>query len=160
MSESHRSSSDPRNNHFIHRVIPSEGWALIANTIFDLAESSFSCDVDANFADTFCQNPKHSRLEATRLFNIAPNEEKEERDSCVHNHRSFFRMISILWLYVAKFEDGFELSSHPQGTRSSVPDHCCTPSPYSMLYTTGELFGSLLAAVFNLSPSLRFLPTM
>jgi len=161
MSESRRTSSDSRSNHSIHRVISSERWRLIANIIFDLAESPFSCDIDANFEDTFYQNPQHSRLEATRLFNIAHDEEKKERDSCAHNNWSYFRVISVLWLYVAKLKMDLNWAHFTLANNKEIRAR-------SLLYTKSlqhvlhhrRAFWKFVCSVLNLSPPVKFLPTM
>jgi hypothetical protein len=51
----------------------------------DWDESSTICETDANFRDTFCQNPEDSKLRVTRFYDtLADNDGNGKLGYCVH----------------------------------------------------------------------------
>jgi hypothetical protein len=56
---------------------------LDSEPYFDWVESSVSADVDANFGNTFCQNPDDSRLQVIRFPKSTDNKGEDGVDPYV-----------------------------------------------------------------------------
>jgi hypothetical protein len=112
----------------------------------DWDESSTICEIDANFGDTFCQNPEDSKLQVTRF--LADDDGNGKLGYSIHpNPIAFSDDVEFfaVCLHLAKLILSFAHTSKEQ------PDLCqifgiYQKNSYSRLYITRELFERFIRA--------------